>query len=100
MLTIIDYGMGNLGSIVNTLKRMDVPLQISSNPSDIQNAEKLILPGVGSFDKGIENLHRLKLIPTLDEVVLDKKTPILGICLGVPVFPPKRRGQCRRSGMG
>lgn len=86
MITIIDYGMGNLGSIIHTLRRMDIPTCISSNPQDILEAEKIILPGVGSFDKGMERLTALGIISTLEEAVLDNNTPILGICLGMQLF--------------
>ena len=86
MIVIVDYGMGNLGSIVNTLKRLDYHAIISSDPKEIQNANKIILPGVGSFDKGMYNLNRLKLVPILKECALDKGTDILGICLGMQLL--------------
>lgn len=85
-ITIIDYGMGNLGSIKNMLKKIGILSQISSNPDVIVNSKKLILPGVGSFDEGMKNLHNRKLIPILNKMVLQKKIPILGICLGMQLF--------------
>jgi glutamine amidotransferase len=86
MIVIIDYGLGNLGSIKNMLKKIGTEALISSNPSDIKRAEKLILPGVGKFDQGIKNLKNLGLIPVLSERVLEEMTPILGICLGMQLF--------------
>lgn len=86
MVVIIDYGMGNVGSIKNMLSVIRVESTITSDPHIIKTAEKLILPGVGSFDKAIENLSRLGLISILNEVVLQKKIPILGICLGMQLF--------------
>lgn len=86
MIAVIDYGMGNLGSILNTFRRIGVAAKISSNPEEIQNAQKLILPGVGSFKKGIENLKASGLIQVLEEEVVVKKKPILGICLGMQLF--------------
>ena len=68
------------------LKKIGYSNQISSNPKEIESAEKLILPGVGSFDKGMENLHHLNLVEALNNAVLKKKTPILGICLGMQLF--------------
>ncbi len=86
MLTIIDYGTGNLSSIKNMLKRLGVESLISNKKEDILMADKLILPGVGAFDYGMEQLHRSELIGAMNEKVLEKKTPILGICLGVQLL--------------
>jgi imidazole glycerol-phosphate synthase subunit HisH len=86
MLTIIDYKAGNLSSIKNMLKKIGVPSRISSNIEDIETATKLILPGVGHFDYGMQSLHNSGLVPTLNQRVLDTKVPILGICLGVQLL--------------
>jgi glutamine amidotransferase len=86
MITIIDYKMGNLKSILNMLSVLNIPASISSNLNEIRNAEKLILPGVGSFDQGIINLKDLGIKDVLDEIILDHKKPILGICLGMQLF--------------
>jgi glutamine amidotransferase len=86
MIIIIDYGMGNLGSIRNMLKKIGTPAEISSDPSKISSAEKLVLPGVGAFDHGMTNLSARGLIPLLNRRVLDEKCPILGICLGMQLL--------------
>ena len=86
MLTIIDYNIGNLGSIHNMLKRIGIPSQVTSNIDIISNASKLILPGVGHYDYGMQQLHLTGLIPILNKKVLVHKTPILGICLGVQLL--------------
>jgi imidazole glycerol-phosphate synthase subunit HisH len=86
MITIIDYRMGNIGSILNMLKRLGQPARISSRPEDIRSAMKLILPGVGAFDTGMNNLAALNLRPVLDEAVLERKIPVLGICLGMQLL--------------
>ncbi len=86
MITIIDSGLGNLGSIQNMLKRIGEDSIISSNPEIIQEAAKIILPGVGKFDAGIMGLKERNLIPVLNRKVLDEQTPILGICLGMQLF--------------
>ena len=86
MLTIVDYGTGNLGSIKNMLKKIGVPSAVTSSKKEIKKAEKLILPGVGAFDKGMKNLAELELIDTLCEKVIEDQTPILGICLGMQLL--------------
>ncbi len=86
MITIVDYGMGNLGSIANMLKKIGAQSSISSDPKTIKGAEKLILPGVGAFDNGMKNLARRDLIELLNTQVLDEKKPILGLCLGMQLF--------------
>jgi glutamine amidotransferase len=86
MITIIDYKVGNLGSIVNMLKKIGVKSKLATSIEDIKSAEKLILPGVGAFDSGILNLRKTGLIEVLNEKVLVQKTPVLGICLGVQLM--------------
>lgn len=86
MITIIDYGMGNIGSIYNMLRKIGVNARVSNKVEDIESASKLILPGVGAFDKGIENLNALELTPALEEKVLNKQTPFLGICVGMQLI--------------
>lgn len=86
MVTIIDYGVGNLGSIHNMLKKIGINSIITSDIDIIENASKLILPGVGKFDYGIQELQNKNLIPILNKKVILEKTPILGICLGLQLF--------------
>ena len=88
-IIIIDYGLGNLGSIKNMLKKIGSEAAISSSISDIEEAEKLILPGVGNFDQGMRNLEASGFLPVLEDRVIQKKTPILGICLGMQLFARK-----------
>ena len=86
MLVVINYGVGNLGSIANMLKKVRVEARVSSDISEIEQADKLILPGVGAFDNCVENLRARNLIPVLNEKVLQHKTPILGMCVGMQLF--------------
>ncbi len=79
---IVDYGMGNLHSVRKKLQRIGFDSEISNNPAKIIEASKLFIPGVGHFSKAIQNLKALHLYDALNEAVLVKKTPILGICLG------------------
>lgn len=86
MITIVDYNMGNLGSIRNMLKKIGVDCEVTADPSRIAAATQLILPGVGAFDAGMENLHRSGLVPLLNERVREAGIPILGICLGMQLM--------------
>ena len=86
MIAIIDYGMGNLRSIQNKLQRLDADACITSDPLEIEKANKLILPGVGHFATGMENLRSRRLIDPIGHKVVDHHTPILGICLGMQLF--------------
>ncbi|TWT96273.1 imidazole glycerol phosphate synthase subunit HisH [Neorhodopirellula pilleata] len=86
MIGIIDYGLGNLASIRNMLKRLEIESVISSEANVLARADKLILPGVGAFDSGMANLTSSGLIDSLNEMVLQDKKPILGICLGVQLL--------------
>jgi glutamine amidotransferase len=86
LIVIIDYGMGNLRSVHHKVNKAGIHAVLSSRIEDIEAAEKLILPGVGSFGAGMESLHSYGLIPVLQEKVTVRKTPILGICLGMQLF--------------
>jgi glutamine amidotransferase len=86
MITIIDYGAGNIKSIRNMLKKIGVESMISKKPVEIAQAEKLILPGVGHFDFGMKNLKESGLIDVLHTSVLMDKIPLLGICLGAQLL--------------
>lgn len=85
-IVIIDYGMGNLGSIYNMLKKLGVKAVVSCEKEIIAAADKLILPGVGSFDSGMRNIESLNLRSLLIEQVMVQKKDILGICLGMQLF--------------
>ena len=86
MIVIIDYGVGNLSSIKNMLKKIGMDPVISNKAEDIIHADKLILPGVGHFDYGMQHLHESGLVDVLNKKILTNKTPILGICLGVQLL--------------
>jgi imidazole glycerol-phosphate synthase subunit HisH len=86
MIVIVDYGMGNLGSIKNMLKKAGFPSVISNEKHEIESAEKLILPGVGAFDTGMRNLQEMGLTPLLNQKAMVEKVPVLGLCLGAQLI--------------
>lgn len=86
MITIIDYGMGNLGSIQNMFKRINVESEITGDHDKIREATKILLPGVGAFDAAMETIAKTGLKEVLDKKALGDKTPILGICLGMQLL--------------
>lgn len=85
MITIIDYGMGNLRSVQKAFEKVGHKAVVTSDPRDVAQAEKIVLPGVGAFGACMENLHKFDLIPAIREVVQAKK-PFLGICMGLQVL--------------
>lgn len=86
MVTIIDYGVGNINAFVNVYKRVDVPFKIAKNAADLEGAEKLILPGVGHFDYAMEKLINSGMREKLDDLVLNEKIPVIGICVGMQMM--------------
>jgi len=89
LIHIIDYGMGNLGSIKNMLKYLGFKSEITSNPHDVLNAHKIILPGVGGFDNGMNKIREMGLESILKKKALEERIPILGICLGMHLMTNK-----------
>ncbi len=86
MITIVDYGSGNIAAIANIYNQIDVPFFIATKHEELVSAVKLILPGVGSFDKTMELLNSSGMTRVLNELVIFKKVPILGICVGLQVM--------------
>lgn len=86
MIVIIDYNIGNVGSIKNMITKLGFECKISKHKKEIENATKLILSGVGSFDNGIANLKKLNLYNLINKKVTVDKIPILGICLGMQLM--------------
>ena len=86
-IIIVDYGVGNIKSIQNAFKSLNVGIpKLSNNYKDLRDASGLILPGVGAFEACINNLEKFKLIAPLNELVIERKKPILGICVGMQLM--------------
>ena len=100
MITIVNYGMGNLGSLLNMFRHIGVMAQVEADPDALCRAEKLVLPGVGAFDAAME---RINSVPGLREV-LDRKAvaeavPVLGVCLGMQLLT-RSSEEGRMAGLG
>ena len=85
MIAIIDYGMGNLHSVQKALESLGAKTQVTNKPQDLQDCDKIILPGVGAFDDAVLELKKQNLIPALIEQIKNKKI-FLGICLGMQLL--------------
>ncbi len=85
MIGIIDYDAGNIKSVEKAIQYLGDEAVVSRDPQVLLNAEKVILPGVGSFGQAMENLHKYELVPVIEEII-EKKTPFLGICLGLQLL--------------
>src|ERR1700712_193830 len=86
MFVIVDYGVGNLTSIRNMLKKSGVEATISGNIDDVLEATKLLLPGMGHFDNCMQQLNTSGLRPALEQKALKEKVPVLGICVGLQMY--------------
>ncbi|MEQ9168059.1 MAG: imidazole glycerol phosphate synthase subunit HisH [Fulvivirga sp.] len=86
MITIVDYGMGNLASIKNMLKKIGVSAEITSSPEVLKDAKRIVLPGVGAFDNAMINIRQRGLLDVLSQKAIIEKIPFLGICLGMQIL--------------
>ena len=77
MITIVDYKMGNLGSVSNMLRYLGIEARIESDPDKIYESSKLILPGVGAFDEAMNNINKTGIRQVLDDLVINKKIPVM-----------------------
>ncbi|RZQ56290.1 imidazole glycerol phosphate synthase subunit HisH [Pseudidiomarina tainanensis] len=99
MITIINYGMGNLGSISNMFRYIGVESKVTSNLDEIRDAEKILLPGVGAFDAAMTKVNESGIREVLDYKTLEEKVPVLGICLGMQLLTA-RSDEGKLAGLG
>jgi glutamine amidotransferase len=86
MITIIDYGLGNISAFANVYERLNIPIAVARTADDLKAATKIILPGVGAFDHAISRLNNSGMRETLDKLVLDHQLPVIGICVGMQML--------------
>ena len=86
MIAIVDYGLGNVQAFKDVYNRLNVPVLIASSSKDLVDATKLILPGVGSFDYAITTLDESGMSKNIENLVIDKQIPILGVCVGMQML--------------
>jgi glutamine amidotransferase len=89
MITIVNYGSGNINAIANIYERLKIPFRVANEPEEVIGAQKIILPGVGAFDETISILDKSGFRRVLDKEVLEKKIPVLGICVGMQILAEK-----------
>lgn len=99
MISIVDYGLGNVRAFVNALNLIGVKTEAVNNASKLNKSSKIILPGVGSFDHAIEKLNSSGMRDTLEQLVINDKIPILGVCVGMQILAESSR-EGRLSGLG
>lgn len=99
MISIVDYGLGNLKAFANIYKRLNIFAEFVKTPEQLNKAEKIILPGVGAFDHAMDELNKSGMRKKLDELVLVRKVPVIGICVGMQMLG-KRSDEGKLDGLG
>jgi len=99
MITIIDYGLGNINAFVNVYKRLNIKTKVARIAADLKGATKIILPGVGAFDYAMSQLNASGMRDELDKQVIANKVPILGICVGMQILA-KSSDEGKLAGLG
>lgn len=99
MITIVDTGLCNIGSVANMLRKLGVRPTVAPDASSVKDARALILPGIGHFDAGMKNLEARGLAEALTRKVVEERTPILGICLGMQLLA-RRSEEGVAAGLG
>lgn len=86
MITIVDYGLGNVLAFANLYKRLNIETAIAKTADELRQARKIVLPGVGAFDHAMERLEESGMRQTLDRLVLQERVPVLGVCVGMQIM--------------
>jgi len=100
MILIVDYGLGNLYSVAKAFEALGASVQISSDPKDVEAAERIVLPGVGAFGDGMKYLAERKLHDALRRAVMEEAKPFLGICLGMQLLADIGTESGEKKGLG
>lgn len=99
MISIVDYGLGNIQAFSNMYKSMNIAAAPAKTAAELAGAERIILPGVGAFDQAMKLLNASGMRRTLDELVLEKRVPVVGICVGMQILA-ERSEEGERPGLG
>lgn len=99
MITIVNYGLGNIQAFANIYKRLNIEARIASSAAELDGAERIILPGVGAFDWAMTRLEESGMRERLDYLVLKEKRPVLGICVGMQIIA-RQSEEGELSGLG
>jgi len=99
MITIVDYGLGNIEAIANIYRRLNIPVAIASDAQALVNAQRIVLPGVGAFDWAMARLQASGMRETLDRLVTQDRRPVIGICVGMQMLA-RRSDEGHASGLG
>jgi imidazole glycerol-phosphate synthase subunit HisH len=86
MITIVDYGLGNIRAFLNVYRRLNIEAGTATTAEELRLATKILLPGVGSFDHAMRQLQRSGMRETLDDLVLGRSVPVMGVCVGMQML--------------
>lgn len=99
MITILNYGLGNLNALCNVFRRLNIQVELVEKKEDLNHASKIILPGVGAYDKAMKMLNKSGMRDTIDRLVIERKVKVLGICVGMQIMGESSE-EGKESGLG
>lgn len=99
MITVVNYGSGNISAITNIYKRLNIPCSVASEAKHLESATHLVLPGVGAFDTTMQQLDASGMRPTLERKVLEDHVPVIGVCVGMQIMA-RSSEEGKRPGLG